>query len=145
MERPISPKEKVFIGDSKGFGNGGREVSPVDGDESASDSLADALFSDSDRTPSEVSSEHDDGMSNMEEPDGKDAQAEEEMVVNKDDDGDDQENVEGRNRVREIPRPVTMTSDQLKKHGLQCHTNYDPGCEDCVRARGLADPHKRKG
>ena len=137
MDKLISPDTKYATGDSVGLEDARCEVSPVDGEESASDSLEEPLFSEGDHTPSEVSSEHDDGMSNMEESDGKDAQAEEEMVAKMFGDGDDQEHVEkGRNRVRDISRPVTMTSDQLKKHRLQCHANYDPGCEDCVRARG---------
>ena len=125
MEKLISPTEKVSTGNSTRFGNGEREISPVDGDESASDSLEDALFSDSDQTPSEVSSDHEDGMSDHEEPvDGqRDTQAEEEIVA----ENGDQENVEERDRVREIPRPTTMTSEQMKKHRLQCHANYDPG------------------
>ena len=71
MEKLISPRIKDVTGDGNGLRHARREVSPVDGEESASDSLEEPVFSEGDRTPSEVSSEHDDGMSGMEEPDGK--------------------------------------------------------------------------
>ena len=45
--------------------------------------------------------------------------------------------------ARGITRPVSLTKTQRKKHYLEGHANYDPGCPSCVRCKGLADRHER--
>ena len=46
-------------------------------------------------------------------------------------------------QAREITRPVRMTDAELDWHRLQGHVVYHPGCEQCVKARALADRHHR--
>ena len=46
-----------------------------------------------------------------------------------------------RPRVRGIAQPMEMTRKQRETHWLEGHVNYHPGCEYCVRARGLANRH----
>ena len=37
-----------------------------------------------------------------------------------------------------------MTNAEYEMHRTQGHAVYHPGCEHCVRARGLADKHVRE-
>ena len=83
----VSPYKGVADGESGRDGTGRREVNELDGGESASDSLMEPLFSESDPTVSDVSSQQEDGQSVLQEEQNgdKDAQAEEEMVANQED------------------------------------------------------------
>ena len=49
----------------------------------------------------------------------------------------------GADRVKGIPRPASLSKEKLEQHYLEGHANYDPGCEYCVRCRGLMDRHTR--
>ena len=46
--------------------------------------------------------------------------------------------------VRGLARPVSLTKTQRKQHLLEGHANYHPGCQYCVRRRGLAERHEQK-
>ena len=46
-------------------------------------------------------------------------------------------------RAKALTRPVPMTKAQREKHLLEGHAVYHPGCEFCVRTRGLSDRHRR--
>ena len=46
-------------------------------------------------------------------------------------------------RMRSIAKPLQMTRAQRRQHDDEGHANYHPGCEFCVRAKGLPDRHTR--
>ena len=46
-------------------------------------------------------------------------------------------------RAKALTRPVPMTKAQKERHWLEGHATYHPGCELCVRTRGLGDRHRR--
>ena len=46
-------------------------------------------------------------------------------------------------KARAIARPVAMTKAQMTEHDFEGHANYHPGCEYCVRSRGLSHRHER--
>ena len=57
--------------------------------------------------------------------------------------GADQPQEEETPRAKALTRPVPMTKAEREKHLLEGHAVYHPGCEFCVRTRGLSDRHRR--